>query len=119
MGTSTAVPAQGAYIPATDVVSPRRDWQTAFILRHGTDGSADVVKDGDRVALALGFWKGKRVLATRWNGYPGHPLGTPQARGNATWYIIGNPSDLPMQDLIVQALPPEQRKLAEEFLSYK
>ena len=42
------------------------------------------------VAVALGDWDGRPVIAMRWNGsdQPGNALGNPQSSGHSTWFVV-------------------------------
>lgn len=53
------------------------------VLRDGGPGGQSMV---------LCRWDGEVHLATRWNGTDEAPLGTPQARGYATWHVLDEES---------------------------
>jgi hypothetical protein len=65
------------------VTSPVKQWTLIEVL-HGIEPPKD---GGNDWALAIGRWDGDIVLAQRWNCDPS-PLGMPNARGFATWYVI-------------------------------
>lgn len=87
-----------AYIDPKSVVSPK----------HIVD-EVEVVFDAGPVeqswAVATLSWDHKDAVGIRWNGEPGGKgIGTPQARGVPTWFIV--PEEL--QDTVLEAA----RKLA-------
>src|SRR5439155_8708453 len=67
----------GKYVTPEEVVSPKRHWSLIAVL-----------DDDDRSTLAIGRWDGEAVLAMRWNGNKDNPIGNPQSRGLATWFIL-------------------------------
>jgi hypothetical protein len=66
----------------------------------------------NNVSLAVGRWDGNPVLAMRWNGGPGSPVGNPQSRGLPTWFIV--PGDY--AEKIIVLLPLAKQNLAREFI---
>ncbi len=62
-----------------DVKSPRNKWTLLVVLHDGGEGND---------ALAVGEWEGNRVLGARWNGNEESPVGNPQSRGIATWFVL-------------------------------
>ena len=62
-----------------DANSPRQRWSLIDVLDDGKN---------DKGALAIGRWDNKPVLAMRWNGDEDNPIGNPQSRGLATWFIL-------------------------------
>jgi hypothetical protein len=64
-------------IPPSDVVAPTNKWSLG-----------QVVYDAGPGECAVGVWDELPRLAIRWNGTPDHPLGTPQAYGKPTWFIL-------------------------------
>jgi hypothetical protein len=92
-----------AYVQPDQVSSPKRFWKLLSVLDVGAENTGSV---------ALGRWEDKPVLAMRWNGNDANPLGNPQSRGLATWFII--PDDY--RDPIMEKLPADQRALAKTFL---
>jgi hypothetical protein len=68
-----------AYIPATDVLSPKKQWSLIAVLEDNGPNQA---------SLALGRWDNKLCLAMRWNGTADNPIGNPQSRGLPTWFIV-------------------------------
>jgi len=67
----------------------------------------------ERMAIALGKWEGTPVLALRWNGTDASPIGNPQSRGLATWFIVERG---PYTDAIIEALPVADKELARNFI---
>lgn len=72
------------YVPPERVSAPRGVWRFDHVLYD--------CGPGDWV-VAEGFWEGGPCLAIRWNGSAERPLGTPQARGKATWFILPQQMD--------------------------
>lgn len=91
------------YVPPDQVLSPKRFWQLLSVLDVGSENTGSV---------AIGRWADKPVLAMRWNGSGVNPLGNPQSRGLATWFII--PDDY--RNPIMERLPAEKQALARTFL---
>jgi hypothetical protein len=67
------------YIGPSDVHAPRRHWSLIHVIFEGGPSES---------SLAIGRWDNKPVLAMRWNGAEGSPLGNPQSRGLPTWFIV-------------------------------
>jgi hypothetical protein len=66
------------------------------------------------MAIALGKWDGVDVIGLRWNGDDDRPIGNPQSRGLATWFIVEAGR---YTDAIIEALPDEAaRKLVRQFI---
>jgi len=63
--------------------------------------------------LATGYWQEAPCLAIRWNGYEGSGVGNPQARENATWFIL--PTEF--NRLALPLVPPQMRDRMRKFLS--
>jgi len=80
-----------AYIPPSEVKSPRRHFTLVAVL---DDGKTDDAPGGESsVAVAVGRWRNAEgsdevVLAIRWNGDDANPIGNPQSRGLPTWFIL-------------------------------
>jgi len=72
------------YITPDKVISPRRNWRLIRVLEDG----AQYDSEKQHVAIAIGTWDNDPVLAMRWNGRKGHPIGNPQSRGLPTWFVI-------------------------------
>jgi hypothetical protein len=73
------------YVRPEDVVSPRSH----------VGGVIEVIHDcgeNDR-AVARILWDSKEYIAARWNGNNDQPLGSPVARGHATWFLVGEVGD--------------------------
>jgi hypothetical protein len=67
------------YIPPTEVLAPSRVWSLIHVIFDGGPGGS---------SLAIGYFEKKPVLAMRSNGTKTDPLGAPQSRGLATWFIV-------------------------------
>ena len=64
-------------------------------------------------SIASMKWDGKRAFGIRWNGEVSQPgSGTPQSRGNATWFII--PDEI--VDAVVSAAADLERDKNNELL---
>ena len=87
-----------------DANSPRQRWSLIAILDYGKT---------DRGALAIGRWDNKPVLAMRWNGTAENPIGNPQSRGLATWFIL--PEKYVEAILRHGGLSPDRVTLARSF----
>jgi len=96
------------YITPDKVTSPRRMWTLIRVLEAGDKEDSNK----ERVAIALGKWEDRNVLAMRWNGSKGSPLGSPQSRGLPTWFIV--PKRL--EDAVIQTLSKDGQKMAKMFL---
>lgn len=100
------------YITPDKVTSPRKVWTLIRVLESGDKEDSN----GQRVAIALGKWKGddedKPVLGMRWNGSKGSPIGTPQSRGLPTWFII--PKRL--EEAVIQTLSRDEQKITRAIL---
>ncbi len=95
--------AKRGYVPPMDVTAPRRRWTLVEVL----------VDFGEREAvLALGRWEGSPVLAVRWNGDSERPIGNPQSRGMATWFILPEH----FYRGILGSVPREDRERALKYL---
>lgn len=68
------------YTPPEQVTSPKRRWSLIKVLYDP--------KAANECVMALGIWDNKPALALRWNGSDDNPVGTPQSRGLATWFIV-------------------------------
>ena len=88
----------------TDVISPKRRWQTITILR-------DTGNAGE--SLALGNWDGSPALGMRWNGDNNSDIGNPQSRGQATWFIV---PEIYWRGLLSTITDSEKMVLAEAVL---
>ena len=86
-----------------DVKSPRNKWILIDVLHDGGEG-----KD----ALAIGEWDGRRVLAARWNGNEESPVGNPQSRGIATWFVLPDRYNEPL----LATLPENKQMIAGALL---
>jgi len=63
-----------------DVLSPKNHVSDVEVLYAGTEEGS--------WSVARLRWDGELALGIRWNGDAGNPLGSPQSRGIATWFII-------------------------------
>ncbi|MDB5291875.1 MAG: hypothetical protein JWL69_3116 [Phycisphaerales bacterium] len=95
------------FIRASEVTSPRRRWSLIQVL--------DDSKDPLTCVLALGRWENQPKLALRWNGDAKNPIGNPQSRGLATWFIL----PARYNDAMIETLTPEMKTLARNFLPEK
>jgi len=68
---------------------------------------------GEGVAVALGLWDGRPVLAMRWNGTDSNPTGHPQSRGFPTWFIIPEK----FRKSIQENLSPESQARVQRFFA--
>ena len=63
-----------------------------------------IVDDGANAhSVAIFNWEGKKAVGVRWNGEKDNPLGNPQSRGIATWFILPTPIAIPYLENLVQA----------------
>src|SRR5476651_934726 len=84
--------------------SPRLSWSIIKVLIAGGPGT---------MAVALGKWEGAPVIGLRWNGTDTSPVGHPQSRGLAIWFIV----ELgPYTDAIIEALPTLDKELVRNFI---
>jgi hypothetical protein len=92
------------YTNAKEVTAPRRRWSLIDVLEdEGVAGGG---------VLALGLWDNGAVLAMRWNGSSTRPVGSPQSRGLATWFIV--PKRYARK--IAEQLPPDKRALVSSII---
>ena len=96
------------YITPDKVTSPRQKWALMRVLESGDKPDSN----GHRVAIALGRWENQPVLAMRWNGSKGSPIGTPQSRGLPTWFII--PKRL--EEAVINTLSKDEQKMVRKLL---
>lgn len=71
------------FIRPEDVHSPKQHWSLIAVLDDGIGNGSH-----NNCALAIGRWDKQPVLAIRWNGNDGNPIGNPQSRGLPTWFIV-------------------------------
>lgn len=94
------------YITPSEVVSPKRQWSLRSVLYDRGPKAA---------AVAMGAWDGKPVLAMRWNGDDENPIGNPQSRGLATWFVV--PDEFREAVLArLQEIEPQKYLLAKEYI---
>lgn len=86
-----------------NVVAPKKRWSLYKVV-HNDDGAA----------VAVGMWDGSPYLAMRWNGTQDNPVGTPQSRGLAVWFLVPEH----FWRAIISTLSPNGRSIAEAFLKY-
>jgi hypothetical protein len=72
------------YIPAKNVLSPKGSFHLVRVLSDPGPSTDDAGK----VSYACGFWEGRPVIVTRWNGSDEFPIGNPQSRGLPVWFVI-------------------------------
>jgi hypothetical protein len=93
------------HIPATEVISPKNHWSLIAVLDDA--GAGDI-------AVALGKWDQKPVLAMRWNGDDeNNALGNPQSRGLPTWFILPTGD---YSEAIIRLLPADKQTLVRNFI---
>lgn len=93
------------YILPSNVHSPKKHWALRKILDdQGATG----------IALAIGHWDGKAVLAMRWNGNVDRKIGNPQSSGHPTWFILPGGH---YWEAIISALPKDKQILTRNFLT--
>jgi len=95
-----------AYVDPETVQSPK-----------GRVSNIDVVYDKgpspQSWSLAKLNWDGARALGIRWNGEVDQPgSGTPQSRGNATWFIV--PSEI--EEAVLKAASEMERQKKDVLL---
>ena len=94
------------YVIPIEVTSPRRQWTLVNVIYDRGEGEA---------AVAAGLWEGRPVLGIRWNGVEGSPVGNPQSRGLATWFIV--PDEFREAILSrLKDLEPQRYLLAKEHI---
>jgi hypothetical protein len=67
------------WIQPDDVCAPIDRWVLDRVVYDEGEGG---------LAVATGRWANEPRLGIRWNGTTDRPLGTPQARGKATWFVV-------------------------------
>jgi hypothetical protein len=88
------------YIKPERVISPKSSWFIQKVLYDGGPPGA-----GTGWSAAIGQWKDDdhgwtEVLGVRWNGTTESPLGNPQSRGLATWFIVPPELDAAVRETI-------------------
>ena len=91
------------YTDPKTVKSPKISWTLIDVLHDGGE---------NQDALAIGEWEGERVLAARWNGFKGHPIGGPQSRGIPTWFIL----PVRYNELLISTLTSDKQVIARALL---
>jgi len=91
------------YIPPESVISPKAHWSLISVLLD--EGPTNI-------AIAVGNWDREPVLAMRWNGSDENPLGNPQSRGLATWFVLPNGR---FAEAILNTLPDNKQALVRAF----
>lgn len=102
--TSRLVPMM-PYILPNQATSPRLNWGIIKVLDPSIERG---------MAVALGRWDGEPVIGLRWNGNDVSPVGHPQSRGLATWFIVERGK---FTEAIIEALPTPERELVRNFIS--
>lgn len=72
-----------AYVDPHTVISPRGRLREVVEVLH--DGGPD------SWSAAMLDWDGQHCLGLRWNGGDGSAVGSPQSRGQATWFLVPQP----------------------------
>lgn len=67
------------FVDPTTVLSPKGSVANLRVLRNTGAGG---------YAVASMTWDGEPRLGIRWNGGSGNPIGNPQSRGIATWFVL-------------------------------
>jgi hypothetical protein len=93
------------YVIPIDVTSPKRQWTLVGVLFDRGEND---------IAVAMGLWNGTPVLAMRWNGGEENPIGNPQSRGLATWFIVPDEFRKAILDRL-QKVAPEKYLLSKEY----
>jgi hypothetical protein len=96
------------YVTPDKVTSPRREWSLIRVLETGEQADTH----GHRVAISIGTWRNKPVLAMRWNGDKNRPIGNPQSRGLPTWFIIPRR----LQEAVIDTLSKDDQALVRSLL---
>ena len=95
------------YVAPGDVRSPKRRWTLLEVVHDRGEGHA---------AVALGYFDGKRKVAVRWNGRgEDNPIGNPQSRGLATWFILPTELHLAVLREVLKLAPSGKRALVRSF----
>ena len=97
-----------SYVKPDEVKSPKVNWRLIAVLDPGAEGTT---------SLALGTWDDKPRLGMRWNGTEKSPVGNPQSRGLATWFML----EEKYHEAILQSglLTPDKLVLARHFFPEK
>jgi hypothetical protein len=70
---------KGAYTDPATVLSPKGSVENLRILHSTGEGGWSV---------AALDWEGEPKVGVRWNGHARNPIGNPQSRGIATWFLM-------------------------------
>jgi hypothetical protein len=102
-----------SYVEPAAVLSPRSSVRSVDVIYSTGNGGWSLARIG---------WENSQSVGIRWNGSYDEPgIGTPQSRGNPTWFIL--PDDLhdvilkKVEDLIVTApggLLDQYREMAND-----
>lgn len=68
-----------AYVEPATVWAPKASIRSVDILYNSGPGGW---------SAASIDWEGSEAIGIRWNGKEGSGIGSPQSRGNATWFIL-------------------------------
>jgi hypothetical protein len=100
------------YTKPEQVNAPKGRWVLNDVLFDGGEGDW---------ACASGTWDGSACIAIRYNGFnndgtsnPPSPVGTPNARGYPTWFILPEPLHQPTLELV--EIPEAKRRRAKALL---
>jgi hypothetical protein len=107
---------ESSYVRAADVHAPRRHWSLVCILFDG--GPSDAANPSPS-SLAIGRWNDEPVLAMRWNGNAENPLGNPQSRGLATWFIVPEQHWRQILETEQYKFSGDKINFARDFLDFK
>ena len=105
------------YVKPGDVHAPKRHWSLIHVLFDGGEDRHD--GSGTGSSLAIGRWDNKPVLAMRWNGSEKNPLGNPQSRGLATWFIVPDQHVKQILETEHYGFSDSKLKFARDFLELR
>ena len=105
------------YVKPDDVLAPKRRWQLFHVLFDGGYRNHPRAEPNSTVSLAIGRWDGRPALAMRWNGTDDEPLGNPQSRGLATWFIVPDQYVDPILD--ASGVSDSKLEFARDFLDLR
>lgn len=96
-----------AYIEPATVTSPKNSVKNVRILCNTGAGG---------FAVAELEWDGAPALGIRWNGEPqSEGVGTPQSRGNPTWFILPNELRNEIEQTVRSLAVETNRRLLEGY----
>ncbi|HUI85479.1 MAG TPA: hypothetical protein VL240_14730 [Candidatus Binatia bacterium] len=96
-----------SYVKPEEVLSPR----------NSVGGIVEVIHDPGEGGMSVAriIWDGDEVIATRWNGTDDRPLGTPVARGHATWLVIDEYAAAAMEEAARKAAQSSPNSLVAKY----